>query len=122
MSSRGICRVFSRSLCSPMVMTIAASGTWPRATPPDAPEPAADVHGPRWSVSGICREGDVRWLCPCYSSGIVHDAYGREESPMEQVLPKPPVKKAWTHDVEDVIAHIQRGRDEADRELRPRLP
>jgi hypothetical protein len=60
---------------------------------------------------------------------------------MEQVLPKPPVKKAWpfmtpaerlviweearlawTHDVEEVIAHIQRGRDEADRELPPRVP
>jgi hypothetical protein len=60
---------------------------------------------------------------------------------MEPVLPKPPVKKAWplmtpverlaiwedarlawTHDVKDVIVHIQRGRDEADRELPPRLP
>ena len=60
---------------------------------------------------------------------------------MEQVLPKPPVKKAWpfmtpterlviwedarlawTHDVEEVIAHIHRGRDEADRELPPRVP
>jgi hypothetical protein len=24
---------------------------------------------------------------------------------------------AWTHDGEDMIAHIQQGRDEADREL-----
>jgi hypothetical protein len=55
---------------------------------------------------------------------------------MEQVIPKPPVKKAWplmtpaerlaiweearhawTHDAKDVIAHIERGQDEADREL-----
>jgi hypothetical protein len=60
---------------------------------------------------------------------------------MEQVIPTPPVKKAWplitpaerwairedarlawTHDAEGVIAHIQRGRDDADRELPPRLP
>jgi hypothetical protein len=60
---------------------------------------------------------------------------------MAQVIPKPPVEKvwplmtpaerlaiwadarlAWTHDAEEVIAHIQRGRDEADRELPPRLP
>jgi hypothetical protein len=60
---------------------------------------------------------------------------------MEQVIPKPPIKKAWslmtpaerlaiweearlawTHDPKDVIAPIERGRDEADRELPPRLP
>ena len=53
---------------------------------------------------------------------------------MEQVVPKPTIKKAWplmtpaerlaiweearlawTHDAKDVIAHIERGRDEADR-------
>src|ERR671925_2130225 len=37
----------------------------------DAPEPGADVHGPRWSLSGTCREGGVRWLCPRYSRAIV---------------------------------------------------
>jgi hypothetical protein len=55
---------------------------------------------------------------------------------MEQMIPKRPVRKAWppmtpgerlaiweearlawTHDAKDVIAHIERGRDEADREL-----
>jgi predicted Fe-S protein YdhL (DUF1289 family) len=55
---------------------------------------------------------------------------------MEQVIPKPPVKKAWhlmtpaerlaiweearhawTHGAKDVMAHIKRGQDEADREL-----
>jgi hypothetical protein len=54
---------------------------------------------------------------------------------MEQVIPNPrqkglplmtPVERlaiweearlAWTHDVKDVIAHIEQGRDEADREL-----
>jgi hypothetical protein len=60
---------------------------------------------------------------------------------MEQVIPKPPAKKvwplmtpaerlaigedarqAWMHDAEDVIAPIEWGRDEADRELPPRLP
>ena len=60
---------------------------------------------------------------------------------MEQVIPKPPVKKAWPlmtpaerlaiwedarlawiHDAAEVIAHIERGRDEADRELPPRVP
>jgi hypothetical protein len=60
---------------------------------------------------------------------------------MEQVIPKPPVKKvwrlmtpaerlaiwedarlAWTHDAAEVLAHIERGRDEADRELPPRAP
>jgi hypothetical protein len=60
---------------------------------------------------------------------------------MEQVIPKPPVKKAWTlmtpaerlaiwedarlastHDAAEVIAYIERGRDEADRELPPRVP
>lgn len=59
---------------------------------------------------------------------------------MEQAVPKAPLKKAWplmtpaerlaiweearrvwTHDAEDVIAHIERGRDESDRELPPRL-
>ena len=59
---------------------------------------------------------------------------------MEQVTPKPPAKKpwplmtpeerlaiwedarlAWTHDAVDVIAHVERGRDEADRELPPRV-
>jgi hypothetical protein len=29
---------------------------------------------------------------------------------------------AWTHDAKDVIAHIEWGRDEADRELPPRVP
>jgi hypothetical protein len=60
---------------------------------------------------------------------------------MEPVIPKPSVKKAWplmtpaeclaiwedarlawTHDAAEVIAPIERGRDEADRELPPRLP
>ena len=60
---------------------------------------------------------------------------------MEQAIPKPPVKKAWplmtpserlaiwedarlawTHGAAEVIAHIERGRDEADRELLPRVP
>jgi hypothetical protein len=60
---------------------------------------------------------------------------------MEQVIPKTPLKKvwplmtpaerlaiwedarlAWTHSAEEVIAHIERGRDEADRELPPRVP
>jgi hypothetical protein len=60
---------------------------------------------------------------------------------MEQVIPKTPLKNAWplmtpaerlaiwedarlawTHDAKDVIAHIERGRDEADRELPPRVP
>ena len=55
---------------------------------------------------------------------------------MEPVIPKPPLKKAWplmtpaerlaiweearlawTHDAEAVIAPIEQGRDEADREL-----
>jgi hypothetical protein len=59
---------------------------------------------------------------------------------MEQVIPKPPIKKAWplmtpaerlaiweearhawTHDAKDVIAHIERARDEADHELPPRV-
>jgi hypothetical protein len=59
---------------------------------------------------------------------------------MEQVIPKPLAKKAWplmtpeerlaiwedarlawTHDAVDVIAHVERGRDEADRELPPRV-
>ena len=54
---------------------------------------------------------------------------------MEQVIPQPPVKKAWplmtpaerlaiweearlawTHNAKDVIAYIEQGRDEADRE------
>lgn len=57
---------------------------------------------------------------------------------MEQVIPKAPLKKvwplmtpaerlaiweearqAWTHDAAEVIAHIERGRDEADRDLPP---
>jgi hypothetical protein len=60
---------------------------------------------------------------------------------MEQVIPTPPVKKAWplmtpaerlaiwedarlawTHRAEEVIAHIERGGDEADRELPPCVP
>ena len=60
---------------------------------------------------------------------------------MERVIPKPTVKKAWplmtpaerlaiweetrlawTHDAAGVIAHVERGRDEADRELPPRVP
>jgi hypothetical protein len=60
---------------------------------------------------------------------------------MEQVTPSPPVKKAWplmtpaerlaiweearlawTHYAKDVIAYIEQGRDEADRELPPRVP
>jgi hypothetical protein len=59
---------------------------------------------------------------------------------MEQVVPKPTIKKgwplmtpaerlaiweearlAWTHNAKDVIAHIERGRGEADRELPPRV-
>ena len=59
---------------------------------------------------------------------------------MEQVIPKPPVKKAWplmtpaerlaiweesrlawTHDAKAVIARIEQGRDEADRELPPHV-
>jgi hypothetical protein len=59
---------------------------------------------------------------------------------MEQVIPKPMIKKAWplmtpaerlaiweearlawTHDAKDVIAYIEQGRDEADRELPPRM-
>ena len=59
---------------------------------------------------------------------------------MEQVIPKTPLKKvwplmtpaerlaiweearlAWTHDAKEVLAHIERGRDEADRELPPRV-
>ena len=59
---------------------------------------------------------------------------------MEQVIPKTPLKKVWllmtpaerlaiweearlalTHDAEDVIVHIERGREEADRELPPRV-
>jgi hypothetical protein len=59
---------------------------------------------------------------------------------MEQVFPKAPLKKAWplmtpakrlaiwedarrawTHDAEAVIASIEQGRDEADRELPPRV-
>ena len=31
-------------------------------------------------------------------------------------------RPAWTHDAAEVIAHIERGRDEADRELPPRVP
>jgi len=60
---------------------------------------------------------------------------------MEQVIPKALLKKvwplmtpderlaiweearhAWTHKVEEVMAHIERGRDEADRALPPRVP
>jgi hypothetical protein len=60
---------------------------------------------------------------------------------MAQVIPNPSVKKAWplmtpverlaiweearlawTHDAKDVIAYIEQGRDEADRELPPRVP
>jgi hypothetical protein len=59
---------------------------------------------------------------------------------MEQVLPKAPLKKAWplmtpaerlaiwedarrawTHDAQEVIAYIEQGRDEADRDLLPRV-
>jgi hypothetical protein len=59
---------------------------------------------------------------------------------MEQVIPKPLLKKAWplmtpaerlaiweearlawSHDPKDVIAYIEQGRDEADRELPPRV-
>jgi hypothetical protein len=59
---------------------------------------------------------------------------------MEQVLPKAPLKKAWplmtpaerlaiwedarcawSHDAKEVIASIEQGRDEADRELLPRV-
>ena len=59
---------------------------------------------------------------------------------MEQVVPKDPLKKSWplmtpaerlaiweearrtwSHRAEDVIAHIERGRDEADRDLPPRV-
>jgi hypothetical protein len=55
---------------------------------------------------------------------------------MEQMIPRPPVKKAWplmmpeerltiweearlawTHDAKDVMAYIEQGRDEADRRL-----
>ena len=60
---------------------------------------------------------------------------------MEQAVPKAHIKKAWplmtpaerlaiwedarrawTHHVEDVIGHVESGRDEADRELPPRGP
>jgi hypothetical protein len=59
---------------------------------------------------------------------------------MEQIVPKDPLKKswplmtpaerlaiweearrAWTHGAEDVIAYIERSRDEADRDLPPRV-
>jgi hypothetical protein len=57
---------------------------------------------------------------------------------MEQMIPKRPLNKAWplmtpaerlaiwedarlawTHAAKDLIAHVERGRDEADRELSP---
>jgi hypothetical protein len=43
-------------------------------------------------------------------------------TPAERLAIWEDARLAWTHDAEDVIAHIQRGRDEADRELPPRLP
>jgi hypothetical protein len=80
MSGRRVWRMFSRSLCRLMATMITASGTHPRATPPDAPEPGADVHYPRRSLSGICWEGGVRWFCPCYSSVIIHNAHSHPRS------------------------------------------
>ena len=41
---------------------------------------------------------------------------------MRGVRVDPSARLAWTHDAAEVIAHIERGRDEADRELPPRVP
>ena len=60
---------------------------------------------------------------------------------MEQLIPHVPLKKVWplmtpderlaiweearrvwTHYAEEVIAHIEQGRDEADRPFPPRVP
>ena len=38
-------------------------------------------------------------------------------TPTERLGISEEVRLAWTHDAKDVIAHIEQGRDEADREL-----
>ena len=43
-------------------------------------------------------------------------------TPAERLAVWEDARLAWTHDAEAVIAHIERVRDEADRELPPRLP
>ena len=42
-------------------------------------------------------------------------------TPAESLAIWEEARLAWTHDAADVIAHIERGRDEADRELPPRV-
>jgi len=40
-------------------------------------------------------------------------------TPAERLAIWEEARLAWTHDAKDVIAHIEQGRDEADRELPP---
>jgi len=43
-------------------------------------------------------------------------------TPAERLALWEAARQAWTHEAEEVIAHIERGRDEADRALPPRVP
>lgn len=62
----------------------------------------------------------------------VTDGAGDPEAPVKKVWPLmtpaehlaiwADARLAWTHDAAEVIAQIERGRDEADRERPPRLP
>jgi len=42
-------------------------------------------------------------------------------TPAERLAIWEDAQLAWTHDAKDVIAHIERSRDEADRELLPHV-
>ena len=43
-------------------------------------------------------------------------------TPAERLALWEEARQAWTQEAEEVIAHIERGRDEADRVLPPRVP
>jgi hypothetical protein len=43
-------------------------------------------------------------------------------TPAERLALWDAARQAWTHEAEEVIAHIDGGRDEADRALPPRVP
>jgi hypothetical protein len=43
-------------------------------------------------------------------------------TPAERLAIWEEARLAWTHDAADVIAPIEQGRDEADRELPPHVP